>query len=471
MSGNNDDEIIEWHDPKPFGFVYTTDAGQRFLKSSSTGFATSDKALTTANCAIIDWTDGTNQISWNGGHRYFLSNFPRSFFKNGKEVLTDNNFIGGAYKNGLYVVFEYDGNIIASIKRGYDILFTITLDGTFYQFIHGVNINKACTQAAFIVYSATEETTVFYLDINLTDLTIVVNHTVVQDLSFTVPAPVDSAETFESMVDIGGGVISGTSVKVSTTSYSRAARRIIAAVDFDDSNDVVEFYIETAVNYSEIMTTKQGVTIGTDGTKTYNPLDTNRLVDIDNASTIDYNGIISGNTSYTAHSDDYHAGDHSEGDYHFILINDLDLRYHLFGYTDVVETDRTYTDGTANFSIARQYFLKIGTTNYSSFADYSHSYTDSEHQELCGSRIFHEGVSVIFKSLFEIVYWPDSSWLSILVKNNHLIDRFGNAIINHEPVIYNDFSTGLVKVGNEKMKITHSGAKTSITFTDLIGVI
>jgi len=336
------------------GFVYTRDVSGDILNvvlfAHGSGFERNDRKLKSTNYGIIDWTDHKGvYLTWNGTHRYSPVRPELNPPTPNRDLFLYKNFSG----LDLGLVEEWDGGgwvnagitgVIAgaAIIKGLTVVFVWSHSGSPFggslkvYFINGKRmIGPALTrlsgvtrllQCVAISPDGTKACTIATFEENgydresiLIDWSISINATTLEYNVTTESAVHQSITDVPMWDDTGGG-------------FTRLAKRVVVAVDYDKASVKKDFWIETAAT-----TTADFV-----GLNSFN-------------ATINYNDqytVTLSDSDYYDNVDDLTLA-HS---YDFILIDTLDLRHDVFAYTQFIED----IEVGGNFVIEKAYWLHVG---------------------------------------------------------------------------------------------------------------
>jgi hypothetical protein len=504
----NNGKFIGWYDSQ-HGFIFTTAEGQRFLKSKATGFAEPDIAKETAHVGMVDWTDGKTTLTWNAAHRYSGVGFDNKLYEKNKEItLTlDGTIAGAAKKSGVFIVFDsYSSCRFISSANALIANVYVNYHGTLTQC---VAISPDCTKAAFISLGE---------NLNLVELAInVENHTV----------------TETSITSVFPGVADLDYYLDPNLSFSKT---FTLSVDFDSANNLKTW--EQSVDYSKTTVVDpvlpspsdpSYVTYWTDLGMVMTSIGEVHLfeivitTDITVNLTLDYNGLLAGEISYSSHQTltkymiqvgvahyadvGPNTGQVDIPEYYpiivipnytetrdFYLISDLDLRTDLIVYTKFSEPVTRRLDSPGNsFEIHKEYWFKQGdfSTKYKADFDLAETFDSDVDPEDASN-----GINVpISRNLHLALMQPHLFSLAVQVgdlalvqaKNMHydddvlervsvdLHDAFNNRMLKLNAVtgvIYDYTFIGFNRESNKFIKIDNTNSvKDSSAIVDIIGVI
>lgn len=498
-------KITQWHDAAA-GFVYTTSEGQRFLKSKQTGFVEPDVAKETAHVGIVDWTDGKTTLTWNAEHRYSSIGFDNKLYQNNKETIFTGLIVGAAKKNNTLIVFEVLSGLKCKFIVG-ETVTTISLGG--YGLTQSVAISPDCTKAAFL-YINENNLNLIEFTIDVANKTCVQSNLTTQDYGYDVH--------YENQPNL---------------SFSKT---LILAVDFDSENNLktwtqsVDYSKTTAIDpvlpppsdlsYISYWTDLGMVETSLGTVHLYQIIITGNIT---TDLTIDYNGLLAGESSYEinqtttkymiandggfvdvgtatgqAHIPEYYPvteiADYTTS-HDFIIVTDLDLRNDLVCYTKSSEPTTFRSAFPYNsFQINREYWLRKGafSTKYKDDFALGETYdSDVDIDDVVnGVNVpisWHLLLGVINPRLFDLTIRRGLFFTTV---NQHrddsgenrvsidLHDRFDNRIIMLKPVVGIIFSDdtftdviGLNRDSASFLKLKNDNTLITNSITDLIGAI
>ena len=472
----NNGKVIEWHDLPPSGFFYVDTSGyQKFLKTKNTGFVEPDNRKLIANAGLIDWTNGTDLISWKGLRRYDVqalsSGFGSQIYKKNHEFdftaqLSGALICGAAFKTKVFLVFALTS---AKELRYFFIKDNVILAsdslGSYESLQQIVAVSADCTKAAFIAVPTGQDkkqTAVIDLIISFADKTVTIDSTVIQDV-----------EDHTSYV--------------ANSSYSRAETTIVIAVDFNLSNIRKEFFIKNTFAFKFLTGTTDYIDTGEvfDGISWLPTRDA-----IYNTSNINFDGTINYNNQLTI-SQNYHDvsqviyheiffGEWSEVtpivresffshniDFNYIFIHWLDLRYGVFCYT---KNQDASIDNALTFTITRDFKLEIAT-----FSTEFKAQSASDIYPFYGN-IFYKTVSSHSFLTVPIQYNPYNLNLATdnaLINSTAsigLTDKFANKLAKIQTASIDDVVNS-ISTAPILLKIDYTNSIKTNTITDLKGVV
>lgn len=384
----NNGKVIEWHDLPHSGFFYVDSTSyQKFLKTKNTGFVEPDNRKLTANAGLMDWTNGTDLISWKGLRRYGIQvssdKFGCQIYKKNHEFdftaqLSGALICGAAFKTKVFLVFALtsEKELRYFFIKDNVILASDSL-GSYESLQQIVAVSADCTKAAFIAMPTGQDkkqTAVIDLIISFTDKTVTISSEITQDI-----------DVFVDYAHIDHNIQSLPSTELDyLASYSRDTTRIICAVDFDRENTRKTFFIESSFSFSKaetqvysnyVVAERNTIDYTIDKTSSFQAvINYNDFVtcsfDFSSANTVVKHwqgGIL---VEFADPSFYVDFGDYDPPQYdiltdtlnnsaEFLFIHFLDLRYDIFCYTKNTEIISGATSSYST-SIIRSYNLKIG---------------------------------------------------------------------------------------------------------------